>query len=169
VLPILVKSMPIRTPLLHIAVHVIEAEAIRLLLPHGMRLATAVLLVPTILLQEAVRGLVLSVREERPASRSTGILPFRLCGQANALPPPLRELVAELHRIMPSNLLNGSLGPFVVTGIPAHDPLVLLLSHLVDAYVEGPGDLHIMLRCGRRAAEFVKGGWVPHQEFASGN
>src|SRR5271157_1915471 len=151
--------------------HVIQPEAIRPFLPHRVRSLLGVTVEPPIYSQ---LHRVVSEREARWSGRvrPAGVFPLRLRRQTVALPVPVRnpdifpvdlierlptlllaELVGELDRVQPGNLLNwipvGRLArdPFLasticgeVARIVAHHSFILRLGDFVNAQVEWPAD-----------------------------
>ena len=131
-----------------------------------MGLVTGVATKPDILFQS---GRVVTERVARRRVRPACVLPLRFRRQTIARPVPVRnsylvpidllerryflpltQLVAELHRVQPSDLLHGvPVGRLTRNPIPtsaigcekarivAHDSLILRLGHFVNAQVEG--------------------------------
>jgi hypothetical protein len=100
-----------------------EFEAVRRFLPHGVRGSSAVLIVPTHVIQ--VRG----PREWRRVSSPTSVLPLGLSGEREP------GLGLEVLDIFPGNLIGRlrtfSFEPIVCRIPPAHDVEPLTLCHLV--------------------------------------
>ena len=93
--PTSIVAKPVLTPLPHIPVHVMQPPRIRQLLPHRMRLAVAVVPIPSVVRQVRVAR-VIPIAEPRRRPPPTRILPLRLRRQpintrwARSAQPPVR-------------------------------------------------------------------------------
>ena len=105
--------MPVRTPFPDIAAHVINSQLIWLLLPHRVRLASAIILEPSHLI-ECTRPAVLKTFRCLFAS-TAGILPlcFRRQTKCKCRRLLTIQLLHEILAILPGHLLNRSILPHV--------------------------------------------------------
>ena len=103
-----VLTIPIRTPLTDVATHVIQAPSVRTLLPHGMSLAAAIVMTPTIEITPGVAPV-----EFRLRPRTAGIFPLRFRREMIVLSFDPTQLLAKRNCLIPTYILNRKVRSFI--------------------------------------------------------
>ena len=146
-----VGAIPIETPLLHIAVHIIQPERIGFCLPHSQRNRLVVTSDPLLLLH--LSGQAIPGVEGIGGTRPTSIFPFRFGRQTIALPLLFTQPFTKGYRLLITDIDNRliirqrdairtSQCPMLRT-----ERFKLRIGHLCLAHPKSMGNSHPMNRC----------------------
>src|SRR5687768_382798 len=153
-------DVPVLTPFLDVAPHIVEPERIGRLLPDRMGLAARVGAIPADIADGVAAG---------GGTAPVGVFPLRLAGQSIA--EAVVEQVEPGHeglRVVPGDLLDraAAAAGLEKAGVVPHHGLPLRLGDGVLPHVEAVPDGHLAARCDHRAA---LAGIAPHLEAAGRN
>ena len=124
-----VIAIPVLAPFLDVARHVVDAEFVGLFGLHGMRLASAVAVVPCHVIDVAAAA---ELRVTALVAAAGSEFPFRFGGKAEVFARECVQLADEGLAVVPGNVSHGKVVTFVsVAGrIAAHHCLPQCLRHL---------------------------------------
>ena len=111
-----VIAIPVLTPFIGVARHVVDAEFVGLFGLHGMRLV-ADAIVPCHVINTAAAAVL---RVTALVAAAGGEFPFRFGGKAEAFARECVQLADEGLAVVPGNVFHGKVVTFVLRGIIAH-------------------------------------------------